>query len=123
MTTKEKALEISGVGTVTGTPDEVRKKLAHLPVDQVVALTLQHGNKALAHVLLDAVAGLAALIPGIIERRHEAKYLSIIEAIVPDVPMPQHKLIEARMTAQARKGVLETGEWMTAAEVAEMAGV
>jgi hypothetical protein len=120
--TAEKALERSGVGTVTGTPDEVRKKLAHLPVDQVVALTLLHSNKAHAHVLLDAVVGLAALIPGIIERRHEAKYQSIIEAIVPDVPLPQHKLIEARMTAEARKGVLETGEWMTAAEVAEMAG-
>lgn len=122
MTTAAKALERSGVGTVTGTSDEVRKKLADLQADQVVALTLQHSNKALAQVLLDAVAGLAAVIPGIIERRHEAKYQSIIEAIVPDVPLPQHKLIEARMTAQARKAVLETGEWMTAAEIAEMAG-
>lgn len=122
MTTTEKALERSGVGTVTGTPDEVRRKLAHLPVDQVVALTLQHCSKAHAHLLLDAVVGLAALIPGIIERRQEAKYQSIIEAIVPDVPLPQHKLIEARMTAEARKGVLETGEWMTAAEVAKVAG-
>ncbi|QQO14036.1 hypothetical protein JJB99_32770 [Bradyrhizobium diazoefficiens] len=122
MTTAENALERSGVGTITGTPDEVRKKLAHLPVDQVVALTLQHGNHALAHVLLDTVAGLTALIPSIIERRHEAKYRSIIEALVPDIPPPRHKLIEARMTAEARKSVIETGEWMTAAQIAEIAG-
>lgn len=122
MTTAQNALERSGVGTITGTPDEVRKKLAHLPVDQVVALTLQHGNHALAHVLLDTVAGLTALIPSIIERRHEAKYQSIIEALVPDIPPPRHKLIEARMTAEARKSVIETGEWMTAAQIAEIAG-
>lgn len=122
MTAAQNALERSGVGTITGTPDEVRKKLAHLSVDQVVALTLQHGNHALAHVLLDTVAGLTALIPSIIERRHEAKYRSIIEALVPDIPPPRHKLIEARMTAEARKSVIETGEWMTAAQIAEIAG-
>ena len=118
MTTTAKSLERSGVGTVIGTPDEVREKLAHLPADQVIALTLQHSDKAIAQALLDAVAGLAAVIPGIIERRHEAKYQSIIEAIVPDVPLPRHKLMEARMTAEARKGMLESGEWMTAAEIA-----
>jgi hypothetical protein len=122
MTAAKKTLERSGVATITGTPDEVRQKLAHLSVDQVVALTVQHGNHALAHVLLDAFAGLTALIPSIIELRHEAKYRSIIEALVPDIPPPQHKLIEARMTAEARKSVIETGEWMTAAQIAEIAG-
>jgi len=122
MTTADNVIEVSGVGTVTGTPDEVRKKLARLRVDQVVALTLQHSSTEHAHVFLDAVVGLAALIPAIIKHRHEAKYQSIIEAIVPDVPLPQHKLIEARMTAEARKSVLETGDWMTAAEVAKIAG-
>lgn len=122
MTTAEKALERSGVGTVTGTPDEVRKKLAHLSVNQVVALTLLQSNHTHAHALLDTIAGLTVLIPNIMEHRHEAKYRSIIEALVPDVPPPQHKLIEARMTAEARKGVIETGEWMTAAQIAEIAG-
>jgi hypothetical protein len=49
-------------------------------------------------------------------------FRSIIEALVPDVPLPRHKLIEARMTAEARKRVLETGDWMTAAQIAEAAG-
>jgi hypothetical protein len=122
MKAAEKALEHSGVGTVAGTAEEVRSKLAHLSAEQVVALTLKDGNKPLAHVLLDTVAILAPLIPSIIEDRHEARFRSIIEALVPDVPPPRHKLIEARMTAEARKRVIETGEWMTAAQIAEMAG-
>ncbi|MHC2467410.1 helix-turn-helix domain-containing protein [Bradyrhizobium embrapense] len=119
----ETALERSGVETVTGTPDEVREKLAHLSAGQVVALTIQPSNNALAHAILDAVAGLAALVPNVIEQRHNARFQSIIEALVPDVPQPRDKLLQARMTAEARKGVLETGEWMTAAELAEIAGL
>lgn len=41
---------------------------------------------------------------------------------MPNVPLPQHMLIEARMAAEARKAVLESGEWLTAAQIAEMAG-
>jgi hypothetical protein len=36
--------------------------------------------------------------------------------------MAQHVLIEARMTAEARKAVLEKGDWLTAAQIAEVAG-
>jgi len=119
----ENAFERSGVGTVIGTPDEVREKLAHLSADQVVALTLTHSDKALAHAILDAVAGLAALIPNVIEQRQDARFQSIIEALVPDVPPPRDKLLQARMTAEARKVVLKGGEWMTGTEIAEMAGL
>ncbi|OYY87298.1 MAG: hypothetical protein B7Y61_05195, partial [Rhizobiales bacterium 35-66-30] len=45
-----------------------------------------------------------------------------LELLVPHVPPPQHMLLEARMTAEARKAVLESGEWLTAAQIAEMAG-
>lgn len=41
---------------------------------------------------------------------------------MPNVPLPQHKLIEAHMAAEARKAVLESGDWLTAAQIAEMAG-
>lgn len=122
MTAADKALELSGVGTVTGTPEEVRSRLARLPAEQVVALTLKHGNKAAVRALVDTVANLAPLVSSIIEHRQDAMFRSIIEALVPDVPLPRHKLIEARMTAEARKRALETGDWMTAAQIAEVAG-
>jgi hypothetical protein len=88
----------------------------------VVALTLKRGNKAAVRALVDTVANLAPLVSSIIEHRQDVMFRSIVEALVPDVPLPQHKLIEARMTAEARKRVLETGDWLTAAQIAEMAG-
>jgi len=86
------------------------------------SLTLEHGNKAAVRALADTVANLAPLVLSILERRQEEAFRSIIEALVPEVPPPQHKLVEARMTAEARKAVLESGDWLTAAQIAEMAG-
>jgi hypothetical protein len=44
-----KSVEVSGVRTLTGTPDEVRAALSRLHAEQVIALTtLEHGNEAAA---------------------------------------------------------------------------
>lgn len=122
MAAADKAIELSGVRTVTGTPEQVRTRLGRLHAERVIALTLEHGNEVAVRALADTVANLAPLVSSILERRQEEAFRSIIEALVPDVPLPQHKLIEARMTADARKAVLESGDWLTAAQIAEMAG-
>jgi hypothetical protein len=41
---------------------------------------------------------------------------------VEELSVPQHKLIEVRMAAEAGKAVLESGDWLTAVQIAEMAG-
>jgi hypothetical protein len=105
---------------MTGTA--ARQAAARLHAEQVIALTLEHGNGAAVRALADTVANLAPLVLSILEHRQDEAFRSIIEALVPDVPLPQHKLIEARMTAEARKAVLQSGDWLTAAQIAEMAG-
>jgi len=122
MATADKAIELSGVGTLTGTPEQVRTGLSRLHAERVVALTLEHGNDAAVRALAETVANLAPLVRTIIERRQDDALHSIIEALVPEVPPPQHKLVEARMTAESRKAVLESGDWLTAAQIAGIAG-
>lgn len=122
MATIDEAIKLSGVGTLAGTPEQVRTGLSHLHAGRVVALTLEYGNDAAVRALTDTVANLAPLVRTILERRQHEALDSIIEALVPDVPPPQHKLVEARMIAESRKAVLESGDWLTAAQTAEMAG-
>jgi hypothetical protein len=114
--------ELSGVGTLTGTPEQVRTGLSRLDAKQVIALTFEHGSEAAVRALADTVANLAPLVRSIVKRRQDEAFRSIVEALVPDVPPPRHKLVEARMTAEARKAVLESGDWVTAAQIAGMAG-
>src|SRR5580704_5880034 len=122
MTLADKTLELSGFGTFTGTPEQVRKSLDRLGAEQVIALTLEHASASAVRALAETVVSIAPLVRTILERRQKELIHSIVEALVPEVPPPQHMLIEARMTAQARKEVLESGDWLTAAQIAEVAG-
>ncbi|WP_043159761.1 hypothetical protein [Bradyrhizobium sp. Ai1a-2] len=122
MAAPDKTIELSGIGTLSGTPEQVRTRLSRLHAERVIALTLEHGNEAAVRALTETVANLAPLVRTILERRQDEALHSIIEALVPEVPLPRHKLIEARMTAEARKAVLESGDWLTAAQIAEIAG-
>jgi hypothetical protein len=122
MARADEAIELSGVGTLSGTPEQVRTGLSRLRAEQVVALTLEHGNEPAARALAQTVASLAPLVGSILKRRQGEMLNSILEALVPEVPPPYHTLIEARMAGDARKAVLETGDWLTASQVAEVAG-
>jgi hypothetical protein len=116
------SIVLSGFATLTGTPKQVGDQLDHVAAEQVIALTLEHGSGPAVLALAETVVGIAPLVRNILERRQRETIQSIIEALVPQIPPPQHMLIEARMTAEARKTVLENGDWLTAAQIAEIAG-
>jgi hypothetical protein len=122
MTRAAKSLELSGFASFTGTPEQVRKSLDRLGAEQVIALTLQHGSGPAVRALAETMVSIAPLVRAVLEQRQKKALDAIIEALVPEAPLPQHMLIEARMTAEARKAALESGDWLTAAQIAEMAG-
>lgn len=119
--TKE-AIELSGVRTFNGSPEQVCAELRRLNAGHVIALTIEHANEAAAQAVVQTITGLAPLIGAILKHRQEEALRAIIEALVPNVPPPHHKLVEARMVADARRTVLESADWLTAAEVAKVAG-
>ncbi|RWC37913.1 MAG: hypothetical protein EOS28_31415 [Mesorhizobium sp.] len=115
-------LELSGFGALTGTPKQVGDQLDRLTAEQVIALTFEHGSEPAVRALADTVVSIAPLVRTILMSRRREAISSIIEALVPQVPPPQHMLVEARMAAEARKAVLESGDWLTAPQIAKMAG-
>lgn len=117
-----KPAELIDVATLTGTPGEVSRQLGAVEATQVVALALRHGSAATAEVVGQVLERLPALIGSIVERRQQAALESIVAALVPQVPPPRHLLAEARMTASARQAVLESADWLTAAQLAQLAG-
>jgi hypothetical protein len=119
---KDPAEELSGLVTLTGTPQQVREELKHLKTGHVVALTLEEGGQAAIDVLAQTVRSIVPLVGAIRERHQRETIESIVAALVPQTPPPKHALVEARMTAEARKAVLANGDWLTAAEVADLAG-
>ena len=113
---------LSSVGTLAGTPREIGEQLRRSGAERAIALTFAHESERTVQAIADALGSLAPMVAGLIKRRQRDALAKIVDALVPTVPLPEHMLVEARMTAHARGEVLASGDWLTAAQVAELAG-
>lgn len=112
----------SGVDTLAGTPLEIGEQLRRSGAEQAIALTFAHGSKRMVRVIADTLGSLAPMMAGLVEQRQREALDKIVDALVPTVVPPEHLMTEARMAAQARNAVLASGDWLTAAQIAELAG-
>lgn len=114
-------LDAIGIQTISGTANEVRKRLKSSDDDQVVALTLDAGDtKAIA--VAEAIRLITPLVLRTLANREQEKLERIVDAFVPEVSAPEHLMVEARMAGEARAAVIESADWLTAAQLSEVAG-
>ena len=109
-------------GAMAGTLDEVRSRLTRSGAERVIALTFAHENERTVRAIAETLVSLGPLVATLTKKRQRESLDKIIDALVPSVPPARHMVTEARMTAQARKAVLEGAEWLTAAQIAQLAG-
>lgn len=107
--------------TLAGTPSEVCQDLTCSQANRVIALTFSHENEQLVDAIASALTSLATLMPNLIAAHQQEVLRQVMRALVPSVPLPVHMLTEARMAAHARKAVLTSAEWLTAAQIAKHA--
>jgi len=108
--------------TLAGTGHDVRGKLEKVANDQVVAVVLPGASQASVDAIAQAFLNIAQLVPSLIEKQQQQTLSAIVEALVPKVVPTPTALKEAQMLAQARAAVLASGDWMTANEIAKVAG-
>lgn len=120
--THVKELAMPGIEGLAGPANEIRERLKAARGDQVIALKLEHANQGLALEFAEAVRLIAPLIVGRLVTRERATIEKLVDVLVPQVPIPEHLLTEARMNAQARAAVLASGDWLSAAQLSEVAG-
>lgn len=81
-------------------------------------------DPAASEALADNVANVASSMVSLLAERQPPQVLArLADEMVPRTPAPPHLLKEAAMLVRARKAVLESGDWLTAAQVAELAGL
>lgn len=90
--------------------------------EKVVAVALADASPREADAIAETFANIATFVKGLVGRQHQQTLESIVEALVPKVPPTPTALKEAAMLAKARTAVLESGEWLTAAQIAGLAG-
>jgi hypothetical protein len=99
------------------------KELAlHEREDTGVFISVEHASPSVLKAFLDSLdlwrrlyAEKSAAV------QDKDKVGQLIDLLVPDVPATPTQLKQARMMAKAKRAVLESGDWVTAQHIAELA--
>src|SRR3989344_3839875 len=111
------AAEHSGVSTLIGTPKEVQARLGRSHADRVLVLTFNQIKPTAYDAKPENYTNVAASMFEVLLQRQDRESLErLAEVLVPRTPPSPRLLKEAAMLVQTRKAVLESGDWLTAAE-------
>ncbi|WP_095094080.1 hypothetical protein [Pseudomonas sp. Irchel 3A5] len=112
----------SGVSTLAGTPKEVRAQLVNSHADRVLVMEFERIQPGVFETLMENFTNVTRSLLDILGERHDRESLQrLAEVLVPRTPPSPRLLKEAAMLIQARKAVLESGDWLTASHVAQLA--
>lgn len=119
-------VEHPGVSTVTGSSQEVREILAtrHPEKDErVLAITFAHSNAENVEIIADNLLRITESLAATLQTRQARSALErLVDLMVPSKPPTPQLLREADMRIRARAAVLESGDWLTATDIAQLAG-
>lgn len=121
MTAASEVMKASHIEAFSGPANKIGAQIARSELKEFIVVGFERNPSIEMDILRNCVESLLLLTPGIIENRRQKLIEAILEATVPTAPPEPHVLIEAEMVAEAKKAVLESGDLMTAAQVAKVA--
>ncbi|MCO6055548.1 hypothetical protein NG726_02515 [Pseudomonas sp. MOB-449] len=105
-----------------GTPAEVAARLRTEKVGHVVAFTGSHASAEEWKAFTLSLFAVAQLLAEAMLRNQQETIEQIVSLLVPKTPIPPALFKEAQMVARAKKAVLESGDWLSAADAARLCG-
>jgi len=115
--------EHPGVSTLIGTPKEVRGRLSKSHAEQVLLVTFEHQSNQGTEILFENLSNMASSMYALFQQQQQSRSTleRLAEALVPQAPTSPRLLKEAAMLVKARKAVLESGDWLSAVELTQLA--
>lgn len=112
------------VSTLVGTPQEMQARLGGLHADRVLVVAFDHMKPNVIEALAENFANVVSSMVEVLQEPHDRESLErLAEVLVPRTPPSPRLLKEAAMLVRSRKAVLESGDWLTAADIAQLAGL
>ena len=103
-----------------GEAQELAPGLENSEAQALVFVSRARGDDEWTKTFFQTLKRASELIEVLIDKRQQDNWGALIEALTPDVPLTSNRLIEAKMFAQAMKGILESDDFVRAAEIAEV---
>lgn len=109
---------------LAGTPKEIKAQLEKSDAETVLVLEFAHIEQAVVQRLRDNLGEIIRICLAAPDAHQEKAVLNnLVAAVLPRKPATPPDLKELRMLAAAQRAILESGDWLTAAEVAGLAGL
>jgi hypothetical protein len=103
-----------------GEAQELAHGLENSEAQALVFVSRARGDDEWTKTFFQTLKRASELIEVLIDKRQQDNWGALIEALTPDVPLTSNRLIEAKMFAQAMKGILESDDFARATEIAEV---
>ncbi len=103
-----------------GAAQEIAPSLKNSNAETLVFIARSNDDRERTRTAFETLKRASELIDVLIDKKREHSWKALIEALTPDIPLSSNKVIEAKMLAQAMKGILESDEFVRAADIAEI---
>jgi hypothetical protein len=111
------------VSTWIGSPAEVRDQLHHHSAKRLLVISFDHVNENDQSVMADAFVSMATMLRAADALRNKDFMEKLAELLVPRSPPSPLLVREGAMQARARTAVLQGGDFVTAVDIAKIAGL
>ncbi len=99
---------------------EIAPSLENSDAETLVFISRSNDDRERTRTVFETLKRASELIDSLIDKKLEHNWKALIEALTPEIPLSSNKVIEARMLAQAMKGILESDDFVRAADIAEI---
>lgn len=109
-----------GPNVLVGTGREISAYLRTAPERRALAVTFESEREFAAAE--EVYRRVGEVLPQLIQSRQKERLTKVVEALLPEPAPSRAALAQARMQAEAKSQVLESGDFLRAAEIAKLAG-
>jgi hypothetical protein len=103
-----------------GAARELAPKLKNSDANTLMFISHSHDDKERTRTVFETLKRASELIDVLIDEKREHSWEALVEALTPEIPLSSNKIIEAKMFAQAMTGILESNDFVRAADIAEV---
>jgi hypothetical protein len=104
-----------------GSLQDLAPELENREGQALVFVTHSREDDEWTKTVFETLKRASQFIDVLIDKRQEDSWEALIEALTPDLPLTSNRMIEAKMFAQAMKGILESDDFAKATDIAEIA--
>ena len=103
-----------------GEAHEIAHDLENSDGQALVFVSHAHRDDEWTKAVFQTLKRASEVIEVLIDKKQESSWDALLAALTPDVPLTSNRLIEAKMMAQAMKGILQSDDFAKATDIAEV---